>query len=796
MSRSSARSLPWPIVVVAAVVLVASLTQTEFWSTQVATEPLPTGTFSEGGPIGNCPANHDCTSFTVSGCTNVSKAQDGVIAHAKAIGPTRGMAVIFSGGGGTIFWSTDNVPADTLIEDVRQAGLDVVQVRWTRAWTLAEPGEDDAGAAHVACRPATAVKWIHDNLYAGLGVPSHGVGDCGFCVTGTSGGSSQAAYTVSHYGLENIVDAVIPVSGPTHAAMAKGCLRRPGEEDYWYSGASTRNIDYTYGFTGTDGPCRSNAEPPYVKAEWQQLWDRESVDTQGSDYNHPQTRVHLIIGGDDRAMQAHGGDYFNRLNAQGSPRIRMQIVSGMPHAVTQSTAGMEALTAALLGDNPPPPPTPTLSINDVSVDEGDTGPTTATFTVSLSARSDTTVGVTYATANGSATVADNDYAATTGSLSFAAGETTKTVAVVVNGDTKEELDETFTVGLTNPTNATLADSTGVGTILDDDTATPVSAVTNGGFESGLTGWSAMSASAVSTPKRTGTGAARLGGSVSASTGLTQAVTVPTGGQLELWVHIDGADTTTADTFMVQIGGGRNFTTVATVTSAAAHGSWTQVKVDLSAYAGQSTTLRLLSFNDATNPTTFYVDDVSLVAGSGQEPPPPPTTTTTTTTSTSTSTTTSTSSTTNPPPPPPPGSVVTNGDFSSDLSGWTTYATWVATPARSAPGAARMGGSNAASGGMVQTVTVPANGQLEAWVWVEGTESTGADKLQLQVGSGRNYQTFPAATVTSAFTRSTWHRVTADLSAYEGQSTNLRFLWTNDTAAPTTFYLDDVSLVAG
>ncbi|HVL02895.1 MAG TPA: Calx-beta domain-containing protein, partial [Acidimicrobiales bacterium] len=609
--------MPWPVVVVAAVVLVASLAQTELWPTPVAAEPLPTGTFSKGGPIGNCPAGHDCTSFTVSGCTNVSKPQDGVMAHAKAIGPSRGMVVIFSGGGGTIFWSTDNVPADTMIEDVRRAGLDVVQVRWTRAWTLAEPGEIEAGAAHVACRPATAVKWIHDNLYAGLDVPTHGVGECGFCVTGTSGGSSQAAYTASHFGMEHIVDAVIPVSGPTHAAMAKGCLRRAGEQDYWYSGASTRNIDYTYGFTGTERPCEQNSTDPL----WTQRWDRESVDTQGSDYNHPQTRVHLIIGGDDRAMQAHGGDYFNRLQAAGSPLIRMEVVPGMPHAVTQSTAGMEALTAALIGDNPPPPSTPALSITDVNVTEGNSGATTATFTVTLSAASTTTATGNWATADGTGTVADNDYLATTGSLSFAPGEVSKTISVTVNGDTKVEPDETFTVNLSSPANATIGDGQGVGTIVDDDTVAPVSAVTNGGFESGLTGWSAMSASVVSSPTRTGSGAARLGGTVSASTGLVQEITVPAGGQLELWVRTVGADTTTADTLRVQVGTGRYYETKFTLTSAGTHGTWTQVKVDLSAYAGQTTNLRLLSFNDATNPTTFYVDDVSLVASSGEEPPP-------------------------------------------------------------------------------------------------------------------------------------------------------------------------------
>src|SRR5207247_4139798 len=66
------------------------------------------------------------------------------------------------------------------------------------------------------------------------------------------------------------------------------------------------------------------------------------------------------------------------------------------------------------------------------------------------------------------------YVSTSGTLTFAAGETSKTVTVVVNGDTTKEANETFNVNLTSPTNATIADSQGVGTILNDDGVPTVS----------------------------------------------------------------------------------------------------------------------------------------------------------------------------------------------------------------------------------------------------------------------------------------------------------------------------------
>jgi hypothetical protein len=111
---------------------------------------------------------------------------------------------------------------------------------------------------------------------------------------------------------------------------------------------------------------------------------------------------------------------------------------------------------------------PAVSINDVTVTEGNAGTTTAGFTVSLSAVSGQTVMVGYATANGTATAADADYVAASGTVSFAPGETTRPVSVTVNGDTKNEANETFTVNLSGPVNATVSDNQGTGTITNDD----------------------------------------------------------------------------------------------------------------------------------------------------------------------------------------------------------------------------------------------------------------------------------------------------------------------------------------
>lgn len=111
--------------------------------------------------------------------------------------------------------------------------------------------------------------------------------------------------------------------------------------------------------------------------------------------------------------------------------------------------------------------TPSVSINDVSVTEGNSGTTNAVFSVTLSSASNQTVKVDFATANGTAT-AGSDYQSQSGTLTFAPGDLSKTITVLVNGDTANEANETFFVNLSNAQNSTIGDNQGLGTILNDD----------------------------------------------------------------------------------------------------------------------------------------------------------------------------------------------------------------------------------------------------------------------------------------------------------------------------------------
>jgi hypothetical protein len=112
-------------------------------------------------------------------------------------------------------------------------------------------------------------------------------------------------------------------------------------------------------------------------------------------------------------------------------------------------------------------PKPKISVAGVSLVEGNSGLKAFQFKVTLDKASTSPVTVKYATSNGTAS-SSSDYNGTSGTLTFAANETVKMVTVFVKGDTLHEVDETFFLNLSTPTNATISVAKGTGTIRNDD----------------------------------------------------------------------------------------------------------------------------------------------------------------------------------------------------------------------------------------------------------------------------------------------------------------------------------------
>ncbi|MEO6317940.1 MAG: hypothetical protein ABIP36_04080 [Acidimicrobiales bacterium] len=279
----------------------------------------------------SCPSGASCTSLDVS-CPGVAQRLGAVVASRPAQGPPRGLVVLFSGELGTGWWASSGTGAD-LLDLLAENHLATVQVRWTAGWLASAVGEQ-AGPAALACRPATVIQWVHDQIYGPLGVISPGAGSCGFCVTGNSGGASAVAYATTQYPVVG-VDAVLPTSGPPHAAMVQGCLRRAGEEAYWYTESAARTIDLSYGYAD-GGPCAAHL------ASFAERWEADEVDTPGRELARG-FRSHVIVGGlDTTHAPEHAAAYAQRIGAT------VEHAANMDHTIQQSVDGLKALRAALL----------------------------------------------------------------------------------------------------------------------------------------------------------------------------------------------------------------------------------------------------------------------------------------------------------------------------------------------------------------------------------------------------------------------------------------------------------------
>lgn len=221
----------------------------------------------------------------------------------------------------------------------------------------------------------------------------------------------------------------------------------------WGSGFSA-NLSIANNDTSSINGWTLEFDAPFAITE---IWNAELVSRQGSHYIIRNASWNRTIGSNGAVSFGFNGSKSSGTVAQ--------------------PANLVLNGSALSGGSSVPLPTsssssvalPTISITDTTLGEGNTGSSPAAFEVQLSQASKQTVTVKYTTADGTAT-AGSDYTATTNTLSFAPGETKKTINVNVLGDTIVEPNETFLVKLSDATNATIADSESVGTITNDDAA--------------------------------------------------------------------------------------------------------------------------------------------------------------------------------------------------------------------------------------------------------------------------------------------------------------------------------------
>ncbi|MFT3807111.1 Calx-beta domain-containing protein [Arenimonas sp.] len=219
---------------------------------------------------------------------------------------------------------------------------------------------------------------------------------------------------------------------------------------------------------------------PSTDDVWFSLASSDGTATAGSDYNAVNVSSQMISRGNTSAsvLVIINGDTVAEANETFNVTLSQ---------VVNATVVDGQAVATILNDDGGGPAS-TLSIGDVSIAEGDGGSKTATFTVSLSAAAATAVTYDIATSNGTATAGSDYVASSLTGQSIPAGQTSKTFTVTINGDTAVEPDETFNITLTNPTGATIADGSAVGTITNDDGGgAPVLSITDVSIAEGNSG---------------------------------------------------------------------------------------------------------------------------------------------------------------------------------------------------------------------------------------------------------------------------------------------------------------------
>lgn len=216
---------------------------------------------------------------------------------------------------------------------------------------------------------------------------------------------------------------------------------------------------------------------------------------------------------------------------------------------------------------------PTLTINDVSVTEGGA----LNFTVTRSGPTTAAVGVSFATANGTAT-SGSDFTAASGTLSFLSGETSKSISVTTIDDTASESSETVLVNLTSPTGgAVIGDAQGVGTINDNDAPPACQGVS---FAVSSSGAVTEGANSVFTVTKTGTGTgscavnyastngtATAGSDYTAASGTLTFTTAQTSQTVSI-ATIDDATVESAETLSLNLSGATNGAAIGTATATA------------------------------------------------------------------------------------------------------------------------------------------------------------------------------------------------------------------------------------
>lgn len=337
-------------------------------STTTLTGPPPLGTLgsvtkeqsvtcdSVGASGGT--TNASCYELLIS-CPEVAD-QNMTLKVNQPTGASKGTVLFTIGGGASGWYDTRFTYGTSEINTVIQAGFTTVQMNWsieptgfpsggTFAGWMTGPG----GALRLACRWATAAKWVHDN--ANISAPSEA-----FCATGNSGGSGAAAYAVAHYGLDPMFDMLEETSGPPYTRIDKGCICDPsyalntpcgqGVVSECYLGDAQMFIDPSYNPLGDE--C-SGAEKTHSTTNQTTFLD-DSIMGSNPKLSYPNTYVHFLFGGQDNTSAVPLAlEWQTQLTGKNAPTpgsAPIDCVADAPHDMPQVQDASQTIANDLIAN--------------------------------------------------------------------------------------------------------------------------------------------------------------------------------------------------------------------------------------------------------------------------------------------------------------------------------------------------------------------------------------------------------------------------------------------------------------
>jgi PKD repeat protein len=330
---------------------------------------------------------------------------------------------------------------------------------------------------------------------AGVQIRLHGPGG----VLGTTTTNASGTYTFSTSGLAGGSNYYLQlVSIPTGYTLSPLNAGNDLIDNDFYGPGWTDWITVTPGATNNSHDCGliPSTPPPSSLGDrvWRDINNNGIQDT--GEAGIAGVTLRLLVGNDPIATATTDANGIYSFNTTGLPvgaGYRVEIIPPSGYVLTAANQGSDDTkdsdfsgavpTSATFGLTPGVsnltldagfvPAGPRVSVNDVTVTEGNEGTTSATFTVSLDAPSPDPFSVTFATLEQTAT-SPEDFSEVWGDIDFEPGQTTKTISVGVHGDTLFEGNHTFRFVLVEPVGGSLLDDTGIGTILDDDEGPTVS----------------------------------------------------------------------------------------------------------------------------------------------------------------------------------------------------------------------------------------------------------------------------------------------------------------------------------